>query len=227
MLSGGTMCHSLKTTPRPFLHCLLSTFLTHWNILSNIFFLLPHHNSPLSFPSVCLQMSIIPLSPCVLGGGSHVWNVWSPGNLEVMLYLIASSPVRQEKASFMLVSATSYLYILLSPVIRFAQTTCSQTFIKPSFVLCLPPPTSLSLLHFISLHPILCVWAKGSDSVQARLFLRRLQHHLPLLGERGHPRQPAHRWRNSHHGPNGKTMTQCWVLKETYHAHFPQIKIVS
>lgn len=92
------------------------------------------------------------------------------------------------------------LYLALSvsmflSVIFVAQTTYSQTFIP-----------SLSLPHLISLHPILCVWTEGGDSVQARLLLWRLQHHLSLCGEWGHPWQPAHRWWYSHHRPNGKTV---------------------
>lgn len=71
------------------------------------------------------------------------------------------------------------------------------------FFVCLPSP---SLPRLISLHPILCVWVEGGDSVQARLLLWRLQHHLSLRGERGHPWQPAHCWWYSHHWPNGKTM---------------------
>lgn len=78
-----------------------------------------------------------------------------------------------------------------------------QKSIKPSFVFCIPP-------HIISLHPILCMWTKGSDSIQTRLLLWRHQHHLPLCGERGHSWQHAHRWRYSHHWLNGKTvLTTC------------------
>lgn len=81
----------------------------------------------------------------------------------------------------------------------------NHTLIKPSFVFCLLPLSPVSLPHFISLHPILCVWVEGGDSVQARLLLRRLQHHLSQQRQGSHSWQRAHYWWYSHHWHNGKT----------------------
>lgn len=57
-----------------------------------------------------------------------------------------------------------------------------------------------------SLHPIFCMRDEVCDSLQTRLFLRRPQHHLSQHNDRGHPRQPAHRWWHRHHWCSGKTV---------------------
>lgn len=88
-----------------------------------------------------------------------------------------------------------------------------------------PPPPLLSPIHFISLHPILCLWAEGCDSVPARLLLWRLHDHLSLRGARGHPRQSAYCWRYSHHWTNGETLIKlavylCCAVTEHFLALF-------
>lgn len=85
-------------------------------------------------------------------------------------------------------------------------TNSLTSFIKPS-IFCLPP-----LSHIISLHPILCVWIEGGDTIQARLLLWRLQHHVSLRGEWGHPRWPAHCWWYSHHRTSSKALLLLFVL---------------
>lgn len=102
-------------------------------------------------PSVCLSVSVISPSPCSSDGSSYVWNAWFPRNLEIMspddwcsLKLLPSWSCETGEGHLYV----SWLYQLSVSfsvsVIIVALTTCSQTFIKPSFVFCLPT------LHFLS-----------------------------------------------------------------------------
>lgn len=154
---------------------------------------------------VCLSFNVHQLSfSLLLWWKQPCMECLIPRGIRKSCCVLCHTPVGQKKASFMLVSATNYLCILLSRwSLLHRPRSHSHSSRHLLFFVCLP---SLSLPHFISLHPILCMWVEGSDSVQTRLFLWRLQHHLSLRGERGHPWQPAHRWWYSHYWPDGKIM---------------------
>lgn len=156
-----------------------------------MFFPLPHSNSTLPHSSPCLCLSS-PLPDPLLESCAECFNPRESG-IHVMTDTLESSSCRAPlRLEYLCISLISSLHI-------------PQTFIKPSFVFAHTPPPSLSPIHFISLHPILCLRAEGSDSIPTGLLLWRFQHHLPLRGEGGHPRQPAHCWRYSHHWTNGET----------------------
>lgn len=131
--------------------------------------------------SVCLS-SLLTSDPFfLLIPHSYVWNASSSRNLEIMspddwslLKLLSSWPC-QTGVSLCLTLSVSVIFFLHGPHAH----RHSSSHLLFCFFVCLP---SLSLLHLISLHPILCVWVEGSDSVQARLLLWRCQHHLSLRG---------------------------------------------
>lgn len=89
-------------------------------------------------PSVCLSVSVISPFSLILWWKQLCMECFIPGNLEIM------SPYDWHSLKLLPSCFCETLYILLSlslscSVIFIAQTTCSQTFIKPSLVFCLPP----------------------------------------------------------------------------------------
>lgn len=137
-------------------------------------------SSPWSSPGIVGRM----LQPVGIWNSCHDWHA-----LEQLLPCSSKTGVSPYLADLLFVAHTTDIH-------------------QAIFCFCLHAPPSLSPTHFISLHPILCLRAEGSDSVPAGLLLRRFHHHLSLRGERGHPRQPAYCWRHSHHWTNGETMTK-------------------
>lgn len=148
-------------------------------------------------------MSVISL---LLVSVVDVWNIWSHRNLEIivstwltlvkaahlfMLHIMSCSLSQERDVSFFF---GRHWYKL-------------SHFIHQAIYFCLPP-----LSHIISLHPILCVWIEGGDTIQARLLLWRLQHHVSLRGEWGHPRWPTHCWWYSHHRTSSKALLLLFVL---------------
>lgn len=149
-------------------------------------------------------MSLVSPSPWSSVGSSYVWNSWSPRNLEIMSQITdalkSCSPhvsTRQRCLCLSLLRSPLFLLSLLRRLYTHRHSSGHLLFFTP-----IPSP---SLPHLISLHPILCVWAEGSGSLQARFLLWRPKHHLSFCGEGGNPWWPAHRWRYNHHRPNGKT----------------------
>lgn len=93
-------------------------------------------------PSVCLSFCAYHLSS---DGSSYVWNASSPRNLEIMspddwcsLKLLLPSSSCETGEGHLYVSRLYQLSLYPSLC---DCCTCSQTFIKPSFVFYLPPPS--------------------------------------------------------------------------------------
>lgn len=167
----------------------LLTFLC--DILPQMFFLPPHSNATPPCSSPCLRLSspLLPDSLLIVCGMLKPAGIWkSCHGWRSLKQLLSCS------------SKTGVSLYLAYPLFVAHTTDIHQAI----FCFCQPP--LLSPIHFISLHPILCLWAEGRDSVPARLLLWRFHHHLSLRGPRGHPRQSAYCWRYSHHWTNGETM---------------------
>lgn len=120
------------------------------------------------------------------------------------LFLLHLTPFCCETREDLMLACNNYLWISPSLWSSLHYMNSSGCLL---FCFSVSPP-SLSP-RLISLHPIFCMRVESSDSVQTRVLLRRLQHHLPLRGERGDPRCPPHRWWHRHHRPNGEILVSC------------------